>query len=220
MCIYEREVAMNKTSKIVLVLVINLFAIILSNYLVYNCDLFLTTSKMVDRINNNNYDISFDLDNKKIVIDGVSKDITDALKLSNEELDNLINNNEIESFINDNFIGDITNEDGKISIKNPYSTKKLIIKVKDKSILEKDDNIKEYKELTKDLYILQIIREELAKIPESRTTGRNIFLQRDLISIDISLHRNQVKGYTASLHMFDTIHRPLSRIIRKPGSIL
>ena len=146
---------MGKTSKIVLVLVINIFAIILSNYLVYNCDLFLTTSKIVDRINNNNYDISFDLDNKKIVLDGVSNDITDALKLSNEELDNLLNNNEFESFINDNFIGDITNDNGKISIKNPYSTKKLIVKVKDKSILENDNNIKEYKKLTKDLYIVK-----------------------------------------------------------------
>lgn len=146
---------MNKTSKIVLVLVINIFAIILSNYLVYNCDLFLTTSRIVNRINNNNYDVSFDLDNKKIIIDGVSKDITDALKMSNEELSNLINNNEFESFINNNFIGDITNEDGKISIKNPYSTKKLIVKVKDKSTLEKDSSIKEYKKITKDLYIIK-----------------------------------------------------------------
>ncbi len=46
-------------------------------------------------------------------------------------------------------------------------------------------------DLTKDLYILQIIREELAKIPESRTTGRNIFLQREQTSLEFARGMSQ-----------------------------
>ena len=115
----------------------------------------LTTDEAINKINEEVFDLDFNLDNKLANIDGKEEKITDLLSMSNETLNDLIEKNEFEQFVNDNFIGDIEKKENTIEIRNPYSTNKLIIKINDEAILNKYNNIIMVKHLAEDYYVLE-----------------------------------------------------------------
>ena len=114
--------------------------------------------RAIDNLNENCYDISFDLTSKKAVVDGKETDISDLFSLSEDKVNEMIENDSFESFISSNLVGDISNDKisgNQITLQNPYSTKSLIVQTENEKALKNNPTVKEIKKINTDLYIVK-----------------------------------------------------------------
>lgn len=110
-------------------------------------------NEVIDYINNDVYDVSFDLNKKVAKIDNEEINMTDLLKVDEQELNEIIENG-FDEFVDKNLLGDVKKGSNEVSISNPYSSNKLIVEVKDKSILDKDEKIVSSKQIMDDIYVI------------------------------------------------------------------
>ena len=106
----------------------------------------------VKDINNKYYDISFNLKNKTAIVDGKKTKISELLNISDSKLDNMIDSNKFSKYLSNNLLGNITVENQKIEVTNPYSLNKLIVKTNNKKELQKDKNVIRIKNITDNIY--------------------------------------------------------------------
>ena len=114
--------------------------------------------RAIDNLNENCYDISFNLNTRKAMVDGKETDISDLFSLSEDKVNEMIENDSFEFFVSSNLVGDITDDKisgNQITLQNPYSTKSLIVQTEDENVLKSDPNVKEIKKINEDLYIIK-----------------------------------------------------------------
>lgn len=109
--------------------------------------------EVINYINNDVYDVSFDLDRKVAKLDDEEIKMTDLFKVNEQELDEIIEN-KFDEFVDEKLIGDSKKEKNDINISNPYSSNKLIVEVKDKSVIDNDDKIVSSKQIKDNIYVV------------------------------------------------------------------
>ncbi len=104
--------------------------------------------------------ITIDLEKKKVKRDSFNTSLTEEFEITKEQEDLALSSEEEikKLFLNSTF--EIEKKDNIITIKNPYQTKKIIVKASE--IKEKVDG-EEIIKLTDNLYILQFYSEKLTK---------------------------------------------------------
>ena len=111
-----------------------------------------TTNLKKDNIkilNEDSYDISFDVKKNTIKYDNKSAKITEVLDIDKDQLNEIT-----DDYLKKILVGDITKDNNKIVISNPYSLKTLIVKVSDKNTLDDYDNILSCEKLADNTYIV------------------------------------------------------------------
>ena len=128
-----------------------------------------TTKTIATKINQDYYDVEVDLNSGKIIADGKEEDITNLVKTS-EEKEKLYN------YINENAIGDVTNENGKIKIQNPYSTKTIMMETDKINQLNNCGNVESIVRVFDDIYCVHY------KDTQSTKEGYDLLKNNELVS--------------------------------------
>ena len=139
---------------LILILVIIIVSII-ALYISKNTYNVSTTEEAIRFINDNYYNIAFDINARTANIDGETVNITDLFDISDEYLEELIKNDKFNIFLSENLVGNIDYSKNSVTIQNPYSTKALLVKVSDKSVFNEYSSIISIEELFNDLYIIR-----------------------------------------------------------------
>ena len=107
--------------------------------------------KVVD-LNEDAYDVKINVKEKKAVVDGEEVELNELLGITEKELDEKIDNNTLEEYLKEKAVGDVNIEEGNIQINNPYAIKQLIVETESKEEIEKDENVKEIREIAENTY--------------------------------------------------------------------
>ena len=128
-----------------------------------------TTKTIATKINQDYYDVEVDLNSGKIIADGKEEDITNLVKTA-EEKEKLYN------YINENAIGDVTNENGKRKIQNPYSTKTIMMETDKINQLNNCGNVESIVRVSDDIYCVHY------KDTQSTKEGYDLLKNNELVS--------------------------------------
>ena len=105
--------------------------------------------KVIDDLNKNYYDISFDFDKKVATVDGKRINFNELFNVSKRQAKK-ISKEDIKSYLDDS-IGNVEYNNDKIKVTNPYSLKTLIVETTKEELL-KNENIDSYDEIADNIY--------------------------------------------------------------------
>lgn len=114
-----------------------------------------TTEKAIAEINEECFELSMNLKERTVDVDGENVKLTDLLALSDDELNEMVDNDSFEEFLEENLVGDIESENGIISVKNPYSTNKIAVRTEDETIFDEEEEIVSVEHIANDIYIVE-----------------------------------------------------------------
>ena len=123
---------------------------------------------VVNQINQDYYDVNVDMETGKITADGKEANIKELLS-NNEQKE------ELYKYLQDNIIGDIEYQDGNIKIKNPYSTKTIIMQTDKLTELENCGNVESIVRVSDDIYCVHY------KDAKSTKDGYNLLKDNELV---------------------------------------
>ena len=110
---------------------------------------------LIDKINNNYFDIDIDLASGNVVADKKQMSISDFLGIANEEVNDMVETEDkLHSYLNENIIGDIKYEENQIKIENPYSTKTIMIEATNIQNIESVGNAESIVKVANDIYCI------------------------------------------------------------------
>ena len=139
----------------------------------------------LDQINQDYFDMEFDLDSGTALVDGNEIDIADLFDITEEQEKELISSEDnFYNYLNDNITGDVEYEDGNIKVENPYSTNTIIMQTANLTEIQNGGDIQSIKKLADDIYTVHYENAEDTK------EGYNILKEDDLvnnISTDIEI---------------------------------
>ena len=137
---------------------------------------------IIDKINEDTYNIEFDLEEKSVTIDGKKTNISEVI---NNKEDNL-SDGEIYKYIDDNIVGDIEKNESNIKITNPYSTNTILIKTSNIEEIENAGNVQSVVKISDDLYNIHYLNAVDTK------EGYSILKENEVVE-------NVVKDYKVSI---------------------
>ena len=109
---------------------------------------------ILDYINNNTWDILFNLDTKTAIVDNQEIEMTTLLNVDEKELDNIVKSSDFKEYLEDNLTGDVEYVNGQVVVSNPYSSGTIIVETEDKKLLD-SSNAKEVKQIIDDIYLVK-----------------------------------------------------------------
>lgn len=112
------------------------------------------TAQTVENINDNMWDISFDLNSKVAIVDEEEVQMTELFGISEDELDTIVKTSSFKEFLEDNLTGEVEYVNGEVVITNPYSSEALIVETENVDILN-TDNLKEINPVVDDIYVVK-----------------------------------------------------------------
>ena len=137
---------------------------------------------IIDKINEDTYNIEFNLEEKSVTIDGKEESISEVINNSEEN----ISNEEIYKYIDENIVGDVEKNESNIKITNPYSTNTILIKTSNIEEIENAGNVQSVVKLSDDLYNIHYLNAIDTK------EGYSLLNESDVIE-------NVVKDYKVSI---------------------
>lgn len=144
---------------------------------------------IIDKINEDTYNIEFNLEEKSVTIDGKEASISEVINNSDEN----ISNEEIYKYIDNNIVGDIEKNESNIKITNPYSTNTILIKTSNIEEIENAGNVQSIVKISDDLYNIHYLNAVDTK------EGYGILKESDLV-------QNVIKDYKVSILENETEH--------------
>lgn len=147
---------------------------------------------IIDKINEDTYNIEFDLEEKSVTIDGKKTNISDVI--NNKE--NNLSDEEIYKYIDDNIVGDIEKNESNIKITNPYSTNTILIKTSNIEEIENAGNVQSVVKISDDLYNIHYLNALDTK------EGYGILKENEVVEnvvkdYKVSILENEVSDITA-----------------------
>ena len=105
-----------------------------------------SNKEIVNIINENSYNIEFDLNYRTATIDGNKVNI-------NEIIDNKdASNDQIYQYVTDNIVGDIEYSENSIKVNNPYSSNTILIETSNIEKIKSTENIQSIVKISDDIY--------------------------------------------------------------------
>lgn len=144
---------------------------------------------IIDKINEDTYNIEFNLEKKSVTIDGKEASISEVINNSDEN----ISNEEIYKYIDNNIVGDIEKNESNIKITNPYSTNIILIKTSNIEEIENAGNVQSIVKISDDLYNIHYLNAVDTK------EGYSLLKESDLV-------QNVIKDYKVSILENETEH--------------
>ena len=134
-------------------------------------------TNVFQQINQDYFDMEFDLNAGKAIVDGDEIDIADLLDITQEEKNELLSStDEFYNYLNDNMIGDLAYEDGNIKVENPYSTNAIMIKTSNLTEIENGGDIQSIVKVANEIYCVHYDNAEDTK------EGYNILKDDEFVS--------------------------------------
>lgn len=131
---------------------IGIFSIVL-------CGIFLwfgtRTERAISKINEEYFDLSLNLEEKTATYSGEKLELTELFGISDKELEEMIANGSFQAFLEEQLVGDVEYGEEKVTISNPYSTRSLLVRTKEKAVFDEYDTIISAEALTDDLYLVK-----------------------------------------------------------------
>ena len=148
--------------------------------------------KIIDKINEDTYNIEIDLEEKSVTIDGKKTNISDVI---NNKEDNL-SDEEIYKYIDENIVGDVEKNESNIKITNPYSTNTILIKTSNIEEIENAGNVQSVVKISDDLYNMHYLNAVDTK------EGYSILKENEVVDnvvkdYKVSILENEVSDITA-----------------------
>lgn len=150
-----------------------------------------STQDIINKINQDNYETEIDLNSGKLVSNGEEKDINELIKTAEGK-------EKVYNYLKENVIGDIKEEDGKIKIENPYSTKTLIMQTDNLTELQNCGNVESIVKVSDDIYCVHYNDAKDTK------EGYNILKNTDIVdnvSTDIQVSVQDDENTVSSLEV-------------------
>ena len=119
---------------------------------------------ILEKINEEYYELKINLTNKEIKINKQTYSLSDFFGMSEEIVEKIADFSEyFYDYLKENLIGDVLIEDDEIKIENPFSLKNIIIKTDHIEEIEKDQNIVSMDNLVNNYYCVKCKSALLAK---------------------------------------------------------
>ena len=137
---------------------------------------------IIDKINEDTYNIEFNLEEKSVSIDGKEASISEIINNNEENL----SNEEINKYIDENIVGDVEKNESNIKITNPYSTNTILIKTSNIEKIENAGNVQSVVKIADDIYNMHYLNSAETK------EGYNLLKENDVVE-------NVIKDYRVSI---------------------
>lgn len=127
----------------------------------------ITTNEKINIINEECFDIEFDFNSRKAIIDGEEHNIEDVIEIPE--------NVQAVDYIKEQIIGDVEVTEKNIKVENPYSTNSILVETSDINSLENIGNIDSIVKIANDTYCFNY------KNAKDTKDGYNILRESQLV---------------------------------------